>query len=197
MQFQGVTFTGPAVDDPDTFERLPSDLNQFLAEVNGVVAYEGGLHIRGACSKPDWHSLATAWNGPNAFHVRYPAIEPGDIPFAQDAVGDQWLLRGDRVIRLLAETGDVEGAHSSFDGFLAAVERDSIETLGLHPLMQFIREGGRLQPGELLSVYPPFCTEESASGVSLRAISADERLGFLADLARQLSAGSSRQERLE
>jgi hypothetical protein len=44
-----------------------------------------------------------------------------------------------------------------------------------------------LKPGELLSVYPPFCTKESAAGVSLKAISASDRIGFLADFAKQIS----------
>lgn len=54
-------------------------------------------------------------------------------------------------------------------------------------LVQFRREGGELKPGELLSVYPPFCTKESGRGISLRAISASDRIGFLADFANQIS----------
>ncbi len=33
----------------------------------------------------------------------------------------------------------------------------------------------------------PFCTKESAAGISLRAIAAEERIAFLADFARQLN----------
>jgi hypothetical protein len=35
-------------------------------------------------------------------------------------------------------------------------------------------------------VYPPFCTAESSSGVSLKPIPALERIRFLADLAKQI-----------
>ncbi len=52
--------------------------------------------------------------------------------------------------------------------------------------MQFQAEGRTLSPGQLLSVYPPFCTAEAAQGVDLRAVPSLERLDFLADLARQL-----------
>lgn len=52
--------------------------------------------------------------------------------------------------------------------------------------MQFRAEGGSLAPGQLLSVYPPFCTKESADGVSLAAVPATDRPGFLAEFARQL-----------
>jgi hypothetical protein len=52
--------------------------------------------------------------------------------------------------------------------------------------MQFRRDGGSLEPGQLLGTFPPFCTNESAVGVSLAAVSAVERLRFLAALAAQL-----------
>jgi len=38
-----------------------------------------------------------------------------------------------------------------------------------------------------LQAYPPFCTKEAASGVSLRAISKMEALAFLAEFSRQVS----------
>jgi len=188
MEFQGVTFVGSTVDDRETFDRLPPELQQFLEQANGLVAYYGGLHIRGACVEPTWNSLRVVWNGPDAFHVRYDAVDEADVPFAQDGVGDQWLLRNGKVVRLLAETGDLEETGLSFGEFLTAVEQTPIDTLGLQPLMQFQSDGGRLEPGQLLNVYPPFCTAEAAAGVSLGAVPVVERLAFLADLAAQLPA---------
>jgi hypothetical protein len=55
---------------------------------------------------------------------------PEDVPFAQDAVGDQWLLRDGRVVRLLAETGDIENHDDDLVGFGAAADRTPIDTLG-------------------------------------------------------------------
>jgi len=37
-----------------------------------------------------------------------------------------------------------------------------------------------------MPVYPPFCTRESADGVSLAAVPATECLDLLADFARQM-----------
>ena len=109
-----------------------------------------------------------------------------DIPFAEEACGDQFLLRDDRVLRLAAETGDVAEASPDLGTFLGAVRDEGIQRLGLAPLLAFQSEGHRLLPGQLLSVYPPFCTKEAARGVSLRAVPAHQRLSFLAELARQL-----------
>jgi len=180
-------YRGPEIDDPEILERLPDPLRRRIEDGNGFVAYDGGLHVRGACREPAWHSLREAWLGDDAFHRHYPSLRAGDVPFAEDAVGDQWLLRGDDIIRLLAETGDVESLGLNVDAFFAAVEADPVETLGLHPLLQLQREGGRLEPGQLINVYPPFCTKEAADGVSLRAVPARERHVFLRDLAAQLS----------
>ncbi len=186
MEFTGVTYVGPEADDAEVLEKLPSDLRRFLEQTNGLVAYHGGLHIRGASTEPVWHSLRHVWFGPQAFPARYPAVQADDVPFAQDAVGDQWLLRGTQVVRLAAETGDLEALDQTFGEFLQAVDAAPVDVLGLHPLLQFQSEGGAVAPGQLLNVYPPFCTKESADPVSLAAIPATERLDFLAELARQL-----------
>jgi hypothetical protein len=189
VELPGVTFTGPAPDDPEVLGRLPEVLQGLLADSNGFIAYGGGLHVRGASFEPAWHSIRAAWWGDRAFHRVYGAVAESDVPFAEDAVGDQWLLRGDEVVQLSAETGDVDGLGLGLPEFLASATHDPMEALGLHPLMQFANEGGRLEPGQLLHVYPPFCTEEAAKGVSLDAVPAAERLYFLAELARQMPGG--------
>ena len=147
MELPGVTFEGPDIDDPEVFDALPSSVQRLLGQINGVVAFDGGLHVRGACRAPGWHSLRTAWWEPEALHRRYDAVGPDDVPFAQDAVGDQWLLREGQLWRLQSETGDLEPTGFSLGQFFAAIEASPAETLGLHPLLQFQSEGGALQPG--------------------------------------------------
>ena len=46
MVLTGVTFLGPETHDARTLERLPPPLRELLTEVNGFVAYRGGLHLR-------------------------------------------------------------------------------------------------------------------------------------------------------
>jgi hypothetical protein len=191
VDFAGVTYVGPEPDDPEALERVPDDLRHFLDEVNGLVAFDGGLHIRGASKVPAWHSLRHVWFGSLALHTLYDSVLADDVPFAEDAVGDQWLLREGEVLRLQTESGHVEPLGQTFGAFLEAVAETPVDTLGLQPLMQFQAEGGELTPGMLLAVYPPFCTKESADGVTLRAISATERVECLADFSRQMPAAGS------
>ena len=187
MELTDLTYQGPPIDEYSILEKLPADLRGFLEQVNGFIQFSGGLHIRGACQSPDWHSLSEIWFGSLALSKLYSTINDSDVPFGQDALGDQFILRDALVHRLMSETGEVTSLNCTFFSFLQSAQNDPQEYLSLHPLIQFHNEGGELKPGQLLSAYPPFCTTQAESGVSLRAISAVERIKFLADFAAQIS----------
>jgi hypothetical protein len=149
-------FTGSAIDDVRILERLPSELSDLLSRVNGYVAYHGGLHVRGACVGPAWHSLRCAWEGDDALHAFYPVLRHTDVPFAEDALGDQFLLREGMVFRLDAEMGTLESLDMDLADFDAAARANASDFLRLAPLEDWRAEDHELQPGELLEVHPPF-----------------------------------------
>jgi len=180
-------YSGPPIDDPAILDLLPGDLRSFLLRCNGYVAFHGGLHVRGACLTPTWHSLRHRWFGPEALQSLFAAVHHDDIPFGEDALGDQYLLRRGVVYRLAAEIGELKSLEVDLQEFDRRVRANPVEYLSLGPLEEFRVTGGTLAPGQLLSVFPPFVVRESATGVSYRAISAEERIRFLAGLARQIS----------
>ena len=145
MEMEHVTFVGPAIDDVDLLRKLPLNLAGLLEQLNGFIQFHGGFHMRGACLGLSWHSLRDAWVGEYAFHHLYPAIYPDDIPFAEDCLGDQFILRDGRVLRLAAETGDVRTLELGLAGFFRSVQDDPIGFLSLEPLLQFQRDGGALR----------------------------------------------------
>jgi len=179
-------YVGPPIDDAPMLDRLPAEYRNLLTRANGYVAYNGGLHVRGACLAPAWHSLRAAWDGDRALYRLYLAIAPTDVPFGEDALGDQYILRANVVHRLSGETGELESLGTDLAGFDTAVRNDPVDYLNLAPLEAFRAEGGVLQPGELLSVYPPYCVEVGDQRRSFRAIPATDRRDFLASLAAQL-----------
>ncbi len=187
------TYVGSEITDTEILDRVPKDYRRLLNQTNGFIIFDGGLHVRGAVPSPEWHSLRKVWLGDTALHRLFPAIEERDVPFAQDCLGDQFVLRAGVVHKLDAEIGDVESLGMKLETFMSHAHEDPVEFLSLQPLLQFMSEGGELKPGQLLSVYPPFIAKESAEGVSFRAISMFDRLGFLADFARQV-ANSSKSE---
>lgn len=187
MELRDVIYEGPPIDDQDLLARLPHAYRQVLEQINGFIQFYGGLHIRGVCAEPRWHALDEVWFGEHALSSLYSVVRPDDIPFGQDVLGDQLLLRDMLVYRLSAETGELVSLGCTLLEFLERAQNDPVRYLSLQPMLQFYDDGGTLTPGQLLNVYPPFCAKESAGGVSLRAVPTFERLGFLADLARQLA----------
>ena len=97
----------------------------------------------------------------------YHEVAISDVPFAQDCVGDQYILRDDEVWRLHAETGELENAGSGLFAFVEAAVADLMNVLEPHPLIAWERNGNKMKPGELLLAYPPYCVSESSGGSSL------------------------------
>ena len=188
LELRGVTWQGPSVDDESLLPDLPPELASLLAQINGFVLFGGCLHVRGAVADPRWHSLRRAWRDYEfAIPTLYRLPDDSGVPFAQDCVGDQFLLQGGLVWTLSAETGQIAPTSKTLFEFLTAASTDPEGMLQPAPLLQFQRDGGHLVPGHLLHVYPPFCTKESASGVSIKDVPCDELIRFHADFARQIA----------
>ncbi|MGH0037653.1 MAG: hypothetical protein ACQGVK_21700 [Myxococcota bacterium] len=146
----GIDWRGPRVDDPEILGELPASLREVIDPPGGFRRWQGGLHVRGACLAPEWNSLRAAWKGPSALRTLFPEVGADDIPFAQTALGDQWLLRGHAVLRLEAASARIEDPGVSLGGFLRAVEDDAVGFLGLERLVVFLASGATLAPGDLL-----------------------------------------------
>ncbi len=181
-----ITFKGPTQYDKVTLQSLPPTLAAYLQEINGFIVRSGELHVRGACLAPAWHSLKSAMQGPRAIHLLFPAVLATDIPFAQDALGNQFLLRGENLFRLRGETGQLEPLEDTLDEFLSV----KLSTLASSPaaelLARFRQRGNDLQPGELLNVVPPLVSEKELDKHSLIAVSSDDQLAWLAKVASSI-----------
>ena len=184
---KGIIYTGGELTDLVTLARLPVYLQTFLRAQNGVVAYFGGLHLRGCVGAPGWHSLAAVWQGERALWRTYGELKKSDVPFGQDCVGNQFLLRGDAVLFLDTETGELADLDVDFKHFLFGAEKFPLDALGMEPLRTFQQAGGVLQPGQLLSLYPPLCIATNRTAApAAKAVPIARRLDWLADFYRQI-----------
>jgi hypothetical protein len=179
-------YAGAPLDDPGILERVPAELAAALHSRNGCIAYLGALHVRGACHAPAWHSLRHAWEGPDALHALFEEVRLADVPFAEDAFGDQFLLRDGSVVSLSGELGEITPVADSLETFAASLLSDAEQVLDYQPLLTFRQSGAELVPGQLLAAYPPFALRSEHSTRELRAVDALERRRFLAELARRL-----------
>ena len=184
MEFRSILYKGGQIEDFDTYKRLPKELQKFLKQINGIVAFSGGLYIYGCFKEPKWLSIGEIWN---ELHLKYEAISESDIPFAMDCLGDQYLLRMGTVVYLNGETGEVEGLGLSFNDFIKEALSDPVEFLSLHPLLQFHNEGNELKAGQLLNVYPPFCMKtDEDQAYSFKAVSVAEQQVYLSHLYSEI-----------
>ena len=159
IEFKGIIYMNNEIQETEIFNLLPSEMRDFYAEINGLVAYNGGFQIRGCGTGPTWNSLDEAWKGENAFHKTYKNLSPDDIPFAQDCMGDQYVFKAGSVWHLLTETGELDDLELDFDEFIDEVIEDPIEFLALYPLIEFMESGKELKSGELLVPSIPFSVE--------------------------------------
>jgi uncharacterized protein (DUF924 family) len=116
-------------DDEALLAQLPNAARTLVERFAGVWL-DGALHIRGACDDPPWHSLRAAWHGAQGVNARH-GLSQDDIPLAQTTFGDELVLRGYELVRIVAETGRHEPLGASVGGLIAELERDAARFLRL------------------------------------------------------------------
>ena len=78
-------------------------------------------------------------------------------------------------------------AQIDFTHFLIGAEKFPVDALGLEPLRGFQQKGGVLQPGQLVSVFPPFCIAVNGGmPQTLEAVTVSERLTWLFKLYEKI-----------
>ena len=103
MKLDGMTWRGGPVDDARVLPRLPDNHVSFLTQVNGSVAIAGGLHVRGACLSPTWHSLRAVMDGPASLHEAGGQLQPGRLLQAEGNGRDGPSLRALPVFQVLEQ----------------------------------------------------------------------------------------------
>ena len=143
------------------------------------ILYKGGLQIRSEGAPEKLLDVNSFLKGDLSLSDLYPSVLPGDYPIAQDCFGDQFLIRNNAVIKLMAETGDIEEYNCTWDEFLSWVKEDPYGRLDLPDDLN-------LEKGELLFAYPPFCTKEGSEAV-IKPIDGEELVRFHANFAKKIN----------
>ncbi len=186
--FPGLVYEGPPIvaSELDRVD-LPTFLSALLRRKNGFVCFHGGFHVRGLCTEPDWHALSTVSNGPRALHEHYQDVDKGDMAFAEDFLGDQFLLRDGQVLRLYAETGELEALSPDIDTFFDQLMADPDDLLDLPDFLQEWHRDGQLTPDKAVHVHPPFCMENPSQDYSFQPIPRLELLDCHIHLSKTLA----------
>jgi hypothetical protein len=187
MTLQGVIYKGPPIEDPAVLQGLPGELFEVLWQVNGFVAYAGGLHVRGFVDDPEWHSFSRYHSGEMALSNLFQQVKKYDVPFGQDFLGNQFLLRDSEVFKLRADTGEVNSLRVDLAQFFEAAKEDPVSYLSLELLALFHEQFGALEPGQLIHTMPPLCLKRADKKLAMKAVAADNVIAFLANFARQIN----------
>ena len=143
------------------------------------ILYSGGLQIRSESAEIPLLNIQKFLKGDFQLSKLYPQVDITDYPIAQDCFGDQYLIRDDSVIKLMAETGDIEKLNCTWEHFLKWVDEAPEDRLDLP-------ENLNLEVGKLLFAFPPFCTKEG-NNATIKPIEGFELINFHADFARQIN----------
>jgi hypothetical protein len=175
-----VNYWGQSISDFDTLDILPGYLKDFYLKQNGLIAFHGGLHIRGCVNEPDWHSLKEVWFGNTKLSLLFDSIEINDIPIAQDCFGDQFIIRDKSIWLLSAETDEIKNLEVDFLQFTQQAFTDTSKFLNIENIQHL-----DIKPGQLINVVPPFCVN-SKSGYSFRPIDSFEQIRYLSSFSKEI-----------
>lgn len=152
MSLKAILYRGPELDPAAALlDRLPTALVTLLDQINGFVQFQGGLHVRGVCPTPLWHSLEQIMSGDYALYRLFPAVRPCDVPFGQDCRGNQFVLREGTVWRLSVATVEMHSLGMGLTAFIAAVQDDPVAYLSLDALLEYLADHSlALNFGEVL-----------------------------------------------
>lgn len=91
------------------------------------ILYSVGLQIRSYDALERLLNVNTFLEGELAFHNLYREVEASDFPIAQDCFGDQFLIRDNLVVKLNAETGDIDDLVVPGNSFWLGLTRNQLK----------------------------------------------------------------------
>ncbi len=185
VDLPGLIYEGPPLEEAELATTdLPANFAGLLRQINGFVCLHGGFHVRGFCRAPAWHALSTVTEGPRALHAHYRSVQPGDLPFGEESLGDQFLLRDGEVHRLYTETDQIEALSIGLGTFLGGLASEAI--FELPDFLYDWYSQGRLTADKAVQVYPPFAAAKPESGYSFAPVPRLELLDYHIELSKQI-----------
>ncbi|MCP4549447.1 MAG: SMI1/KNR4 family protein [bacterium] len=156
-----------------------------LRRRNGFFAFEGALHVLPAGGQPAVMTLEE-WNSSHLWRHEYADLADGLFFFAEDAFGNQFCLREDRVCLFDAETGQAEVIGSSIKEWANQVLSNYEFLTGFPLFHEWQVVHGRVPAGSRLVPLVPFVLGGEYSLSNLRVAGAVSGMRARGNLARQI-----------
>jgi hypothetical protein len=128
------------------------ELCRMLSDKNGFYAFESALHVFPLCTHREHMSLQH-WNDAATWKSAFgESLVDSIVCFAQDVVGEQFAIVGDKVVGFSAESGEIRPLANTIDEWACRILTE-YEVLTAYPLahewqvrFRLLREGERLVP---------------------------------------------------
>jgi hypothetical protein len=189
-----VSLTGPAlVDAPPILSvratrlagRRADELLALLRERNGFYAYESALHVFPATEKTGVMDL-DQWNSDELWRKEYGSMADRCLFFAEDAFGQPFVLRDDRVFTMESENGELEEIAEDLEGWARWILDDPDFATGYPLAREWQEMRGPLAPGKRLFPGVPFVLDGAYEIENLAEVDAIKAMRLRGKLARQL-----------
>lgn len=167
---------------------LPGAVVELLIRRNGFLALESALLVRPLGTPMD----VGVWNAPDGWRAGYGSLADGLFCFAENALGDQFALDGDQVVRMAAESGERESVANSIEGWAQAILEDGDHLTGEPLVHDWQQVHGRLSLRTRLLAKQPFIAGGAFEVDNLVEVTDAERMrlgGVLATHVRELADG--------
>ncbi|MDP3278580.1 MAG: hypothetical protein Q8Q09_25545 [Deltaproteobacteria bacterium] len=157
---------------------------RLLTGRNGFYAFNGLLHVLGACIEPPNHSLFR-WNAPDGWRASWGYMCEGMSFFAQTAFGDQFAYRGGKIVRLRVLEGAVIASHASLEEWLQSVILDPEFTLDKRLFDACVQLHGALPYGGHFAPLPSYDYSLPLEAESVHVVPTRDSLETAARMVRE------------
>lgn len=180
--------SGPPAGDESVlrvFGHLGDELLNLLRLRNGFYAFESALHLF-PCGPAENDIPLITWNSSELWRNEYGSLADAMLFFGEDAFGNQFCIRGNRICTFEAETGNVEVIAKSFEQWGKEI-LDDFRVLTGHPLMhEWQTQHGALPVGKRLMPRTPFVLGGEYKVENLYALSSVSAMKTRGNLAVQI-----------
>lgn len=172
-------------EDSSLASSLIDELRELLAAQNGFFAFESALHVFPSHGSSASYGLLE-WNAVDLWKTNHGGVADDILCFAEDIFGNQFGLRGDRVVSFDLETGAVMDFSASIEDWARRILDDYDHLTGYTMVHEWQVVHGPLSSRHRLCPNVPFVLGGNYGISNMKAVEAAALMRILSGYAQAL-----------
>lgn len=167
---------------------LGIEIASILETHNGFYAFESSLLFRGIGAWKHGPTGLVEWNNPSDWKDKYSSLHCNDnfLFFSEDIFGNQFAIKGKKIVFMDAETGDIIEEFKNIDHWSEQIIKNVPYYCGQPLAHEWQAKNGPLKPGFRLIPHLPFVCGGKYLATDVSTIGEIDGMLFRANLAYQL-----------